>query len=98
MLSWKQQIEFARGRHQSGYRPVRQAIPPWGDKNPCKCAKLHAKHLHGTCSYPVRQHSVGWQYRRGEAYGWRQPAVRQNRKNVAGEYEWKRSNIRLQNR
>jgi hypothetical protein len=36
VLSRKQQIELARGRHQSRDRPMRQEIPPWGYKSPRK--------------------------------------------------------------
>jgi hypothetical protein len=40
MLGWKQQIEFARGRHQSGYRPMRQAIPPGDIKAYISAARI----------------------------------------------------------
>jgi len=44
VLSRKQQIELARGRHQSRDRPMRQAILPWGYKGPRKrWAELHTQ-------------------------------------------------------
>ncbi len=61
MLGWKQQIEFARGRHRSGYRPMRQAIPPGDIKAHTSAARISP----GTKSEVSSCVSVGaWDIRR----------------------------------